>query len=95
MRARHPLHIDVRTNVDMDSGIPLVIARVTVLGASAVTLRVQAWASNSANGYILYCDLLKIIKKAFDSEGIEIPFPQRSVTMIHSEKESNENNLSA
>lgn len=89
--AKHPLHIDNRSQEDIDNGVPLIIARVTALGDSAVTLRVQAWASNSANGYILYCDLLQSIKKRFDNEGIEIPFPQRTVTMISQEKEAEKN----
>ncbi|WKD85045.1 Small-conductance mechanosensitive channel [Polaribacter huanghezhanensis] len=77
----HPLHIDNRTQEDIDKGVPPVIARVTALGDSAVNLRVAAWAKDSSDAYGLYCDLLQSIKNRFDNEGIEIPFPQRSVTL--------------
>ncbi|GGG49476.1 mechanosensitive ion channel family protein [Bizionia arctica] len=79
--AKHPLHIDSRTPEDIENNVPLVTARVTALGDSAVNLKVAAWAKDSADGYVLYCDLLQSIKKRFDTENIEIPFPQRSVTI--------------
>lgn len=82
----HSLYIDTRTTEDKDNGVPLVTARVTALGDSAVNLRVWAWAQNSGDGYVLQCDLLQSIKKRFDTEGIEIPFPQRSVTFTNAIK---------
>lgn len=78
--SNHPLHIDNRTTEDLENNVPLVIARVTALGESSVNLRVWAWAKDSSNGYVLYCDLLQSIKTRFDNEGIEIPFPQRTIT---------------
>ena len=79
--SNHPLHIDPRTQEDITNGVPPVVARVTALGDSAVNLRVWAWAKDSSDGYVMMCDLLQSIKKRFDSEGIEIPFPQRTVTL--------------
>lgn len=79
--SKHPLHIDGRTQEDIDNNIPLVIARVTALGESFVNLKVWAWAKDSSDGYVMMCDLLQSIKKRFDNEDIEIPFPQRSVTL--------------
>ncbi len=84
----HPLHIDNRTTEDIENNVPLVIARVTALGDSDVNLRVWAWAKDSSDGYVLYCDLLQSIKNRFDNEGIEIPFPQRTITY----SKNNENN---
>ena len=78
--ANHPLHIDGRSQEDIDNNMPDVIARVIALGESSVNLRVWAWAKNSSDGYIMMCDLLQSIKKRFDGEGIEIPFPQRTIT---------------
>lgn len=81
--ANHPLHIDPRNQEDLDNNVPQVIARVTALGDSSVNLRVWAWAKDSSDGYVMMCDLLQSIKKRFDTEGIEIPFPQRTVTFTN------------
>ena len=78
--ANHPLHIDGRSTEDIDNNVPLVTARVTALGDSSVNLRVWAWAKDSSDGYVMMCDLLQSIKKRFDTEYIEIPFPQRTIT---------------
>ena len=80
---RHPLHIDNRTAEDKRNNVPPVIARVIGLGESSVNLRCWAWAKNSGDGFVMQCDLLQSIKKRFDAEGIEIPFPQRTVTVKH------------
>lgn len=72
---RHNLMIDHRTDKEKQDGTPEVIIRVIALGDSAITLRAWAWAANSANAYVLKCDLLKAIKERFDKESIEIPYP--------------------
>lgn len=77
----HPLSIDVRTEEDIVNKVPEVVARVTALGDSSINLRVWAWAENSSDGFVMYCDLLESIKTKFDNEGIEIPFPQREVKL--------------
>lgn len=77
---RHPLHIDTRTPEQKNNGTPEVVARVVALGDSAVVLKVWAWAKDTADGFVLNCDLLKSIKQRFDAEGIEIPFPQRTIS---------------
>jgi len=82
----HPLNIDVRSAGDIESGVPRVMVRVTVLGESSVNLRAWAWASNPQNAFVQECDLLESIKKRFDKEGIVIPFPQRTVSYLNSEK---------
>tara|TARA_R110001583_G_scaffold80855_1_gene216447 strand:- start:1504 stop:2349 length:846 start_codon:yes stop_codon:yes gene_type:complete len=78
--AAHPMHIDPRNNKEKQNNVPPVIARVTALNDSSVNLRVWAWAKDASDGYVLYCDLLQSIKKRFDTEGIEIPFPQRTIS---------------
>ncbi len=77
----HPLNIDTRTPEQIEEGIPEVIVRVISLGDSSVNLRAWAWAQDLPNGFILSCDLFENIKKRFDKEGIEIPFPHRTVYM--------------
>tara|TARA_R100000935_G_scaffold1549_1_gene4947 strand:- start:9460 stop:10332 length:873 start_codon:yes stop_codon:yes gene_type:complete len=77
---QHPLHIDNRTQEDVENGVPAVVARVTALGDSSVNLRVWAWAKDASDGYVLNCDLLQSIKRRFDDVDIEIPFPQRAIS---------------
>jgi small-conductance mechanosensitive channel len=79
---KHPLHIDNRTPEEIEKNTPFPVTRVIALGESSITLRVWAWADNTADGFTLYCDLLYSIKKRFDAENIEIPFPKRSISII-------------
>ena len=79
--AKHPLFIDTRTPVNIKDNIPLVVARVTALADSSVNLKAWAWAKNTSEGFIMYCDLLQSIKKRFDAEDISIPYPQREITI--------------
>lgn len=51
---------------------------VTELADSSVNLTLRAW-SKSANYWDIYSDTLEGVKKAFDTSGISIPFPQRDI----------------
>ncbi|NNK76570.1 MAG: mechanosensitive ion channel family protein [Maribacter sp.] len=77
----HPLHIDPRTPKQIKEGEELAPVKVIALGDSAINLRGWAWAKNSADAFNMGCELFEIIKKRFDDEGIEIPFPHR--TLVH------------
>ncbi|MCI9846578.1 mechanosensitive ion channel family protein [Flavobacterium pectinovorum] len=79
--AKHPLFVDTRTSESKKQKEPLVIARVVALADSSVTLKAWAWAKNSTDGFVMYCDLLQSIKKRFDETEIDIPYPQRVVTI--------------
>lgn len=80
----HPFNIDNRTEEDIENGAPRVTVRVLMLGESSVTLRAWAWADDSPQGFQMQCDLLESIKKRFDREGINIPFPQRTISYLDS-----------
>ncbi len=80
----HVLHVDTRTETEIEKGDPEIPVRVISLGDSSVNLRAWTWAKNSADGFVLSCDLLESIKKRFDKEGIDIPFPHR--TLVYKEK---------
>ena len=76
---RHPSCLDVRSEADIKSGRPPVIVRVINFGDSSVDLRGYAWAADPVTGFAMKCDLLKSIKERFDKEGVEIPFPHRTI----------------
>ena len=78
--AKHPLLIDQRTEEQIRDAAPIVPVRVTALGDSSVTLRAWAWADSPANGFALQCDSYVNLKRRFDEAGIEIPFPQRTIS---------------
>lgn len=75
----HPNIFDNRSNQDLKNGVPLVIVRVTNLGDSSVTIRAWAWAWDYASAFVMKCELYESIKKRFDAEGVEIPFPHRTL----------------
>lgn len=77
----HPLQLDPRTSQQIAKGDPEVVVRVLLLGEYSVNLRAWAWAKDSTDAFVLGCDVLESIKKRFDKENIEIPFPSR--TLIH------------
>ena len=81
---KHLLHVDPRNPEQIEKGDPEVPVRVLLLGESSVNLRAWAWAKNSPDGFVLMCDLYESIKKRFDREGIEIPFPHR--TLVYKEQ---------
>ena len=76
---KHPLHVDPRTPEEITEGVPEVQVRVIGLGDFSVNLRAWAWAKDAPDGFVLACDLLESIKLRFDREGIEIPFPHRTI----------------
>ena len=61
---------------------PLVV--VGALGESSVDLTVRVW-TKAGDLWPFYWDMHEKVKKAFDAEGISIPFPQRDVHMIKSD----------
>ena len=52
---------------------------VTVLDVFSVDLRLLVWLKDRFVAYYTGCALRESIKKRFDAEGIEIPFPYRTV----------------
>ncbi len=75
----HPANIDNRSEQDKIDGVDRVIVRVINWADSAVTLKVWVWASTGPKAFQMGCDLMESIKKRFQNEGIEIPFPHRKL----------------
>ncbi|MAW94456.1 MULTISPECIES: mechanosensitive ion channel family protein [unclassified Leeuwenhoekiella] len=84
---KHPFHLDNRTPSDIENNVPAVVCRVISLDSSSVTLKAWAYAENSSNGFVMYCDLLRSIKERFDREGIEIPYSYQNVIIQNPSKE--------
>ncbi len=57
---------------------PAPMVRVSEHGESSINLVARAWV-NSADYWTVHFDLLESVKKAFDENGIEIPFNQLDV----------------
>lgn len=62
---------------------PAPMAAVTDLGDSSVNFAVRVWC-NAADYWGLKFDLTKNLKNRLDSEGITIPYPQRTVHTVAS-----------
>lgn len=78
---KHPLTIDTRSKEEIDGNHPIVDVRVVSLAEYSVNLKAYIWAKNFNDAFIMSCDLLKSVKERFDLEGIEIPYPHR--TIVH------------
>lgn len=57
---------------------PAPFIKVTDLAESSVDFKVRVWCTSS-DYWGLRCDLTRQIKDRFDAEGIEIPFPTRTI----------------
>ncbi len=76
---KHPLLYDNRTPEEISNGEPSVIVRVIEHGDFSIKLKAYLWCEGNDNAFILSCDLLKSVKEEFDKNGIEIPFPYRTI----------------
>lgn len=90
----HPSNIDNRTQTDIKNKVPKVMVRLIGLKESDVSLRAWVWTSDFELAFAMKCDLLESIKKRFDKEGIEIPFPYRTIITKY-QKSPQENNAAS
>lgn len=75
----HPNLMDNRTPIQIANGDPKVLVRVIGLNDSDVKIRAWAWAADFPAAFVMKCEVLEAVKKRFDIEGIEIPFPHRTL----------------
>ncbi|NPE31087.1 mechanosensitive ion channel family protein [Methanococcoides sp. SA1] len=66
---------------------------LTELGDFAVNLRLYVWVKDRSVGFTTGCDLREAIKKRFDAEGIEIPFPYRTIVYKKDIEQSHEGDI--
>jgi small conductance mechanosensitive channel len=76
---RHPLLLDNRTKKQKEEKKEVVVTHVVSFSDSSVNIRAWVWAKNPSDAWDIQCDLNKAIKEAFDKEGIEIPYPYRTI----------------
>lgn len=76
---KHPLFIDPRTPGEKKKNVDDITVRVIGLSDFSVDLKAYVWTDGNDNGFVLMTDLMKSVKQRFDKEGVEIPFPYRTV----------------
>lgn len=84
----HPLSIDNRTQLDKHNGAPKIRTALTKYNDSSVTIRAWVWTATFGDAFSLRCDVLESIKKRFDKEGVELPFPYRTLVFKDQPQES-------
>lgn len=82
----HPLMLDNRSDADKEAGKPPVIVRLVDLGVYSVDLKAYVWTNNVDDAFVLRCDVLYSVKKRFEAEGIEIPYPHHVILSKKNEK---------
>ena len=82
---KHPNYLDNRSEEDKAAGDQKVLIRMISLGDFSVNLRAYVWANSNDDAFVLQCDVLESVKKRFDKEGIEIPFPYRTLVFKNRE----------
>jgi small conductance mechanosensitive channel len=85
---KHPNCLDNRTKEEFENDVPQVVVRLISFGDFSINLRAYVWTKNTKEGFILHTEINRSIKKRFDKEGIEIPFPYRTIVY---KKDLNEN----
>ncbi len=76
---KHPNFIDNRTQEEKQEKIPPVIVRLMDLSDFAVQLKAFVWANSHSEAFVLKCDVMKSVFDRFNKEGIEVPFPYRTI----------------
>lgn len=76
---KHPLLLDNRSEEEIANNEEPVKVRLIGFGDSSVNLRAYVWTNSPSDAFVLGCDLNKSVKERFDKEGIEIPFPYRTL----------------
>ncbi len=67
---------------------------VTDLGDFAVNLRMLVWFKDRSDAYSSGCEIREAIKQRFDNEGIEIPYPYRTIVYKTDIEKSSKNSAS-
>jgi len=77
----HPMCIDARTASDKQKGLPKVVIRVKGFGDSSIDLRAMVWVNDAHKGFQMHSEINQKLKEEYDRQGVEIPFPHRTIYM--------------
>ena len=79
--------MDVVSQHELVLETPEPVVHMGNMEESSLTMMVKPWV-RTEDYWTVYWDLTRIIKRRFDAEGIEIPFPQRVVRVVTTAPES-------
>lgn len=77
----HPLIYDNRSLLAKKNGDPIVKTAVLAINDFSITIRAWAWGKTFEDCFELKISVLESIKKRFDKEGVELPYPSRTIVM--------------
>ncbi len=86
----HPLCRDYRSESEKKNNIDTIDVRIIAWADSAITLRAYIWTDSQEDGFLLKTDLFYSVKKAFEANKIEIPFPHRTIVYKNNEQKKEE-----
>lgn len=75
----HPEFLDNRSEKEKEEGQEALVIRMIEHGDFSIKLRAYFWAKGPVEAIFAHYDLLESVKKRFDAEGVEIPFPYRTI----------------
>ena len=76
---KHPQSIDNRTKKEKENNEEIVEVRLLKFNEYSIDLRAYVWTKDPQFAPRMHSDINKKIKHRFDAEGIEIPFPYRTI----------------
>ena len=75
----HPFNIDNRSASELADGKDSVRTALVSINDSTLTIRAWCWALNYEDSFDMRCDILESVKKRFDTEGIDLAYPHRTI----------------
>lgn len=77
--AAHPDYVDPRSEEEKQQGADQVVVRVTDFKDSGIELRATIYSNDNGTCFTMLSDLRIAVKKRFDQEGIEMPYPKQDL----------------
>lgn len=77
--AAHPDYVDPRSEEEKQQGADQVVVRVTDFKDSGIELRATIYSNDNDTCFTMLSDLRIAVKKRFDQEGIEMPYPKQDL----------------
>ena len=77
--AARPDYVDPRSEEEKQQGADQVVVRVTDFKDSGIELRATIYSNDNGTCFTMLSDLRIAVKKRFDQEGIEMPYPKQDL----------------